>query len=108
MQGERKVQAHVQVRLAAFPHARGWLLAFSQDDRLPPSGTQWVDATLEAFALMPASFAALGLHRGSLRTWRSLHGEARMVGSCGDAADDQVGGRWLRFSTIAMERSSYD
>ena len=49
--------------------ARGELLAFSQDDRLPPNSTAWVDAVIGAFRLLP-SLAVLGLHRGSSRIFR--------------------------------------
>jgi hypothetical protein len=86
--------------------ARGELLVFSQDDRLPPpSTTSWIDAVTGIFDLMGPHFAMLGLHRGCT----AMIGKPRRpipLGSCGDALDNPrsrgksstVAG-WLRLST---------
>uniref|UniRef100_A0A7S4FC00 Glycosyltransferase 2-like domain-containing protein n=1 Tax=Chrysotila carterae TaxID=13221 RepID=A0A7S4FC00_CHRCT len=73
--------------------ARGWLLAFSQDDRIPPPAPPtWVDRVLEIYRIMPPAFAALGLHRGSYWTWKSVpRFPMQLSGACGDAATDASG-----------------
>ena len=68
----------------AATHANGWLLAFSQDDRLPPRNTSWVDSVIRMFEQMPPPFALLGLHRGSPR----MVDRGAYLGACGDFADD--------------------
>jgi hypothetical protein len=79
-------------------HARGELIAFSQDDRIPPYGGEWVERVLTVFRLGAfARLGALGLHRGGVRLWIQPTGvvpRMRMVGSCGDAADDVTGHKW--------------
>ena len=73
--------------------AKGHLVAFSQDDRLPPSATGWVDSVLRAFELLPR-LGVLGLHRGSTR----IFGRSKdLYGTCGDAVDVAGGGAmWNR------------
>eukprot|EP00966_Prymnesium_polylepis_P306896 7091735-Prymnesium_polylepis.1 len=83
--------------------ARAELLCFTQDDRLPPISTRWVDTVLAIFDAMPPHFALLGLHRGSRRSWRSSRSQPQMVGACGDAADDIIGGEWHAMPTTRAE-----
>lgn len=82
----------------AVRHSRGKLIAFSQDDRIPPYGGEWVERVLAVFHLDAfARLGALGLHRGGVRLWIQPTGGAprmRMVGSCGDTADDVTGHKW--------------
>lgn len=82
----------------AVRHSRGKLIAFSQDDRIPPYGGEWVERVLAVFHLDAfARLGALGLHRGGVKLWIQPTGGAprmRMVGSCGDTADDVTGHKW--------------
>jgi len=59
-------------------HARGDLLVFSQDDRLPPRDPLWVELVVHFFRLLPDHFAALSLHRGNAHVvrarWETDHG----------------------------------
>ena len=88
--------------------ARGALLAFSQDDRLPPASVGWVDAVAAAFDAFDASASrldALGLHRGSAVAWcgfgvRPCAKGHTFIGSC---ADTTASGRaWAGLRTGAM------
>jgi hypothetical protein len=82
--------------------ARGAILAFTQDDRLPPANCSWVDAVLNVFALLPPSFAALGLHRGYASTW----GRSRQsIGLCGDAENSPSGSQWERLHRTGSMRT---
>ena len=79
-------------------HARGELLAFSQDDRIPPPGGEWVRRVLTIYSLGAfARLGALGLHRGGVQLWlqpTEVAPRPKLVGSCGDAADDVSGHKW--------------
>jgi hypothetical protein len=92
------------------------LLAFTQDDRLPPENASWVDSVLRVFDVLPPSFAALGLHRGSPWAWHrnqklsdyAVWGGRPMpahMGSCGDPADREGDDtlQWARLPTRTME-----
>lgn len=88
-------------------HARAELLVFSQDDRIPPPGGEWLERVLAIFSMgVFAQLGALGLHRGGVRLWLQPTSHAtrpRMVGSCGDAADDVSGHKW---DALPSERMS--
>ena len=88
-------------------HARGELLAFSQDDRIPPPGGEWIRRVLAIYSLGAfAGLGALGLHRGGVQLWLKPTEEGprpKMVGSCGDAADDVSGHKW---DALLSERMS--
>lgn len=88
-------------------HATAELLVFSQDDRIPPPGGEWLDRVLAIYSFGAfAQLGALGLHRGGVRLWlqpTSAASRPRMVGSCGDAADDVSGHKW---DALPSERMS--
>ena len=72
--------------------ARGSLLAFAQDDTLPPpDASSWVDALLGIFERLP-ELAVLGLHRGGT-LWRgsSERPKPRADGSAATAGDATAG-----------------
>ena len=72
-------------------HSKGWLLAFSQDDRLPPVSTNWVDSVVASFVMIP-KLGLLGLHRGSPLLF---HRRQELLGTCGDAKDRaDAGTQW--------------
>lgn len=81
--------------------ATGRLLAFSQDDRIPPARMSWLEPVLLAFHrhALP-ELGALGLHRGSERVWSK--GRMPMIGLCGDADDDTDGHKWNALYSRAM------
>ena len=86
--------------------ANGWLLAFSQDDRLPPEAPDWVDSVLGTFQLLP-KLGMLGLHRGSpllLARSGNLTRREQMYGTCGDARDQADSGtKWHGLVTRDMD-----
>ena len=90
----------------AAPIANGWLLAFSQDDRLPPEAPGWIDSVLGAFELWP-KLGMLGLHRGStllLARSGNLTRREQMYGTCGDAKDQaESGTKWHGLVTRDMD-----
>lgn len=80
--------------------AKGDVLAFSQDDRMPPLGSDrshWAEMVLGIFDSYGPQLGALGLHRGSSALWGSM-----MHGACGDASEDASGNDWRALATVGM------
>ena len=85
--------------------ASGWLVAFSQDDRLPPDSLGWVASVIGTFELLPR-LGILGLHRGSSSLlYRSGKRTRRdyMYGTCGDNRDQADGTKWHGLGTRDMD-----
>ena len=85
--------------------ASGWLVAFSQDDRLPPDSLGWVTSVIGSFELLPR-LGILGLHRGSSSLlYRSGKRTRRdyMYGTCGDNRDQADGTKWHGLGTRDMD-----
>ena len=96
--------------------ARGELLAFAQDDSLPPPTTAWVDALVGVFAAVP-ELAAVGLHRGGT-SWLKGSENALTLGGwwCNASAASRVQpppagpllfASWLSLDPIVVRRAAF-
>lgn len=68
--------------------ARGDVVVFTQDDRLPPMDPKWIDTVMHTFRIMPRHFAALSLHRGNAYVVRSKWRDD--FGQCLDVSENLV------------------
>ena len=96
--------------------ARGELLAFAQDDSLPPPTTAWVDALVGVFAAVP-ELATVGLHRGGT-SWLKGSEDALTLGGwwCNASAASRVQpppawplvfASWLSLDPIVVRRAAF-
>jgi GT2 family glycosyltransferase len=94
----------------------GELLAFAQDDTLPPPTTAWVDALPGIFAAVP-ELAAVGLHRGGT-SWLKGAENASTLGGwwCNASAASRapqppagplVFAAWLSLDPIVVRRAAF-